>query len=87
MEKTFLKCANFMNQEAIDAALQEANKRLMRQDQLHGVENPEPLYQLGTNCCMQCDFGLGMETDPTVLFIKMMAGHPIKRMCYREPEK
>ncbi|GAI75979.1 unnamed protein product, partial [marine sediment metagenome] len=78
--------ANFMNQKEIDAALQKSNESMMAQDRSYGVENPEPLYILGKNCCIQCDYGLGMETDETVRFITMMAGHPIKRVCYKEPE-
>lgn len=81
------KCANFMNQGAIDAALQEANERLIRQDRFHGMENPKPQYPLGTNVCVQCDYGMGLETSETMRFIKMMAGHPIKRVCYKEPER
>jgi len=74
-----------MNQEAIDAALQEANERLIKQDRLHGVEDPEPQYTLGSNVCIQCDYGLGLETSPMMRHIKRMAGHPIKRVCYKEP--
>lgn len=81
------KCANFMNQEAIDAALQEANECLMKQDRLCGMENPKPQYTLGSNVCVQCDYGLGLETSPIMRHMKMMAGHPIKRVCYKEPEK
>lgn len=81
------KCANFMNQEAIDAALQEANERLMAADRRNGLEDPEPQYTLGTNRCVECDYGLGLETDPVMIHMKMMAGHPIQRVCYKEPEK
>ena len=76
-----------MNQEAIDAALQEANERLMEQDRFSGIENPESLYILGSNVCVQCDFGLGFETSSMMRHIKMMAGHPIKRVCYKEPAR
>lgn len=78
------ECANFMNQEAIDAALQEANESMMEQDRFCGIENPKPLYSLGSNVCVQCDYGLGLETSPTMMFIKMMTGYPIKRACYKE---
>lgn len=80
------KCANFMNQEAIDAALQAANERLMEQDRLHGVENPEPQYTLGTNRCMECDYGMGLETNPMMHYLKEVAGHPIQRVCYKALE-
>lgn len=81
------KCANFMNQEAIDAALHEANERLRRQDQLSGLEDPEPQYTLGSNVCIQCDYGMGLETSPMMLVLKMTAGHPIKRVCYKAQRK
>ena len=82
-----MKCANFMNQEAIDKALQEANERLIRLDRHYGVENPEPQYALGTNRCIQCDYGLGLETSQIMLHIKMMAGHPIQWVCYKQPQE
>ena len=81
------KCANFMNQAAIDATLQAANESMMVQDRHAGVENPEPLYALGTNACIQCDYGLGQETSPATAFIKRMAGHPIKRVCFAAARK
>jgi len=77
-------CRNFMNQAAIDATLQAANESMMAQDRHAGVENPEPLYTLGSNVCIQCDYGLGLETSPVMLHIKRMAGHPIQRACYKE---
>lgn len=82
--KQMPRCVNFRNQAAIDAALQKANECLMEQDRLCGVENPEPLYVLGTNACRQCDYGLGIETSLGIWYMKMMAGEPIKRVCYKE---
>jgi len=70
------KCANFMNQEAIDEALREANRQL-------GDEQ----YTPGSNCCVQCDYGLGRETSPMMAHLKQVAGHPIKRVCYKEKGK
>lgn len=79
-----VKCVNFMNQEAIDAALSKANECLMEQDRLCGVENPEPQYIIGSNVCVHCDYGLGLETLSMMRHMKMMAGQPIKRVCYKE---
>ena len=73
-----------MNQEAIDAALQEANERLMEQERAYGIENPEPQYIIGSNVCVQCDYGLGLETSSVMRYMKMMVGKPIKRVCYKE---
>ncbi len=78
------ECANFMNQVAINVALQAANESLMAQDRFHGIENPEPQYTLGSNVCTECDYGLGLDPSSTMLHLKMMAGHPIKRVCYKE---
>jgi len=69
-------CLNYMNQEAIDQAIRENNYLL-----------GETLYREGKNCCIQCDYGLGLETDPNMLLMKAMLGEPIKRICYKSPEK
>ncbi len=47
-------CANFMNQAAIDAILQERNEEMMQKDRQAGVEKPKPLYSLGRNVCIEC---------------------------------
>jgi len=49
-----MKCANYLNQVAIDLAIREANRRLMEIDKASGIENPKPLYEEGTNCCLEC---------------------------------
>ena len=86
-QDNFTKCANFMNQEAIDRRLDALNKSMMERDREDGHEIPEPLYRLGSNCCIECDYGLGMETSSIVLSLKKMAGvRRIKRACY-EPVK
>lgn len=79
-----LKCANFMNQKAIDEILHQKNEEMMAQDRHLGEKNPKPLYTLGSNVCIQCDYGLGIETSNTVRFLKMMVGGPIKRACFKE---
>jgi len=47
-------CANFMNQAAIDDILDKKNKAMMEQDRQAGVKDPEPLYRLGRNVCIEC---------------------------------
>ena len=80
-ETSRLKCVNFMNQVAIDEALEKANESLRRQG-----DTEETLYKPGTNCCVQCDYGLGMETSEMMNYLRMVAGHSIKRVCYKEPK-
>lgn len=67
-----VKCANFMNQEAIDSAVRKYNGDM-----------GESLYQEGANCCDQCEYGLGIETDPIIKLMRDMTGKPIKRICYK----
>lgn len=73
-------CANYKNQEAIDAALRAANERLMRIDKASGIENPIPQYELGTMLCNQCaDAG-----NPDKM--KDMFGSGFHRVCYRDKD-
>lgn len=78
------QCANYMNQTAIDEALDKANKEMMEQERQCGMEvDHEPIYTLGTNCCMQCDYGMGLEASETMQLLKLMANMPIKRVCFK----
>lgn len=47
-------CTNYMNQVVIDAIIREANQKLMAVDRASGIEIPEPPYEEGTNCCLEC---------------------------------
>lgn len=79
-------CVNFMNQKAIDAVLQAANERLMEQDRHHGVENPESLYRLGTNCCVECrdsSFPISLPESPMVQVLQMVTSGQFHRLCYK----
>ena len=79
------KCANFMNQAAIDTILQERNEDLMEQDRQLGAKNPKPTYETGTCCCLECYYGVGIESSPTMWLLQKVAGdRPIKRLCYRD---
>lgn len=67
-------CQNFMIQPAIDAALKKANEDMMAQDRASGVKDPQPMYTLGRNVCVECRGKPIMEG----------AGH---RVCFKESEK
>lgn len=81
-----LKCANFMNQDAIDVALEIANEDLIYIERSRGNKNPIPLYKKGTCCCLECDHGLNISTDPIIDYMTTVLGRPIKRVCYKASE-
>jgi len=82
------KCANFMDQDAIDDILRRRNEGMMELDRRSGVENPEPMYTLHRNVCHECYYGiLGIELSDTINMMNMLTGTHIKRACYGESVK
>lgn len=81
-----IKCANYMNQEAIDLAIREANERLRRLDIASGMKDPPDQYTEGTNCCREChDASLPDQLND---YLNMVAGRDIgfHRVCYKPIE-
>jgi len=79
-----MSCANYMNQEAIDRTLRQANERLQRIDKACGMENPPLTYSEGTCCCPEChDAG-----RPDILndYFNRAAGGDARfhRVCYKK---
>lgn len=78
-----MSCANYQNQGAIDEAIRKANRRLIEIDKASGVENPEPQYKEGTNCCCECA-DAGNEDWLTDMFNEIHRGDAgFHRICYR----
>lgn len=78
-----MNCANYLNQVAIDAAIREANRKIMEIDKASGIEDPEPLYEEGTNCCLQCADADNPDWIND-MFNEIHGGDAgFHRMCYR----
>lgn len=78
-----MTCANYLNQTAIDAAIQEANQRLIKIDKASGIENPEPQYKEGTNCCLECA-DAGTPDWLNDMFLEIHGGDVcFHRICYQ----
>ena len=82
-----MTCANYMNQEAIDLAIREANERLQMIDKASGIKDPPLQYSEGTCCCPEChDAG---NPDPAWDMFSMALGGKdsrFHRICYKEKE-
>ena len=80
------QCANYQDQEAIDAVLRRANEGMLAQDKMAAWRNPSPFYRLGTNSCHECYYGVGEELNPTVRLLNKVvdSDHKVQRVCYKE---
>lgn len=78
-----MPCANYKNQDAIDAALRKSNEQLMRIDKASGIENPKLQYELGTMCCDECADGGNLDWMKD-MFDEARGGESgFHRVCYQ----